>query len=166
MTSDEQRLRADLGNLAASRRGRQLLQLGLRGIARGEREVTAGCWTKRGDAGCLFQHAYWEGVREGVFANTGRPGDWIGSFVGPHDYGVVIRTIESFDRLARSAYAEIEPRAVLPDRVRLRQKQWNAAVEQLLLDTLRESQEDVSSDLDPVPAGAWRSSSDIEEGLR
>ena len=154
MTSDEQRLRADLENLAASPRGRQLLQLGLRGIERGEQNVTAGCWTKRGDAGCLFQHAYWEGVREGVFADTGRPGDWIGSFVGPHDYGIVIRTIESFDRLARSTYAEVEPRAVLPDRVCLRQKQWNAAVEQLLVDTLRKTDGDLSSDPQPVPAGA------------
>ena len=73
MTSDEQRLRADLRTLAGSEQGRRLLQLGLRGIGRGERDVTAGCWVKRGDAGCLFQHAYWEGVREGVFADKGRP---------------------------------------------------------------------------------------------
>src|SRR5205823_5344517 len=133
MTSDEQRLRADLATLAASERGRRLLQLGVRGIARGERDVTAGCWVKRGDAGCLFQHAYWEGVREGVFADAGRPGDWIGNFVGPHDYGIVIRAIESFDRLARSSYADVEPRAMLPARVNLRQDEWNAAVEQLVV---------------------------------
>src|SRR5438270_5776614 len=136
MTSDEQRLRADLATLAASADGRRLLQLGLRGIARGERGVTAGCWIKRGDAGCLFQHAYWEGVREGVFADKGRPGDWIGSFVGPHDYGIVIRVIESFDRLARSSYSEVSPRALLPDGVHLRQDEWNAAVERLLVETL------------------------------
>jgi hypothetical protein len=140
MTSDEQRLRADLATLAASKQGRRLLQLGLRGIERGDRDVTAGCWVKRGDAGCLFQHAYWEGVREGVFADKGRPGDWIGSFVGPHDYGIVIRVIASFDRLARSSYADVAPRAVLPDRVSLRQGDWNAAVEQLLVDTLRHTQ--------------------------
>jgi hypothetical protein len=140
MTSDEQRLRADLATLAASEQGRRLLQLGLRGIERGERDVTAGCWIKRGDAGCLFQHAYWEGVREGVFADKGRPGDWIGNFVGPHDYGIVIRVIASFDRLARSSYADVEPRAVLPNRVNLRQHDWNVAVEQLLVDTLRHTQ--------------------------
>src|SRR5438067_10555622 len=138
MTSDERRLRIDLAQLAASERGRRLLQLGLRGIERGEQAVTAGCWIKRGAAGCLFQHAYWEGVREGVFADAGRPGDWIGSFVGPHDYGIVIRAIESFDRLAHSAYADVTPRAVLPDRASLRQEEWNRAVEQLLVDTLRE----------------------------
>src|SRR5438270_2471915 len=146
MTSDEQRLRADLRTLAGSEQGRRLLQLGLRGIGRGERDVTAGCWVKRGDAGCLFQHAYWEGVREGVFADKGRPGDWIGNFVGPHDYGIVIRVIASFDRLARSSYADLEPRAVLPNRVNLRQNDWNAAVERLLVDTLRGTEPELLSE--------------------
>ena len=136
MTADERRLRADLATLAASDQGRRLLQLGLRGIGRGEHGVTAGCWTKRGTAGCLFQHAYWEGVRDGVFADAGRPGDWIGNFVGPHDCGIVITVIASFDRLARSSYADVQSRALLPDRVRLRQDEWNAAVERLLVETL------------------------------
>jgi hypothetical protein len=152
MTTDEQRLRADLATLAASERGRRLLQLGLRGIERGEHDVTAGCWIKRGDAGCLFQHVYWEGVREGVFADTGRPGDWIGSFVGPHAYGIVIRAIESFDRLARSTYTNIEPRAVLPDRVTLRQEAWNKAVAQLLVDALGDAPPTPSSRSSAVPA--------------
>jgi hypothetical protein len=117
-----------------------LLQLGLRGIERGEHGVTAGCWIKHGNAGCLFQHAYWEGVREGVFADAGRPGDWIGSFVGSHDYGIVIRVIESFDRLARSAFSDSEPRPLRPRRVRLRQDEWNALVERLLVEILDETQ--------------------------
>jgi hypothetical protein len=136
MNSHEQRLHDDLVNLASSLRGRQLLQLALRGIARGDRDVAAGCWVKRGDAGCLFQHAYWEGVRGGIFADAGRPGDWIGSFVGSKDYGIVICVIEAFDRLAKSTYSDIEPRALLPDRARLRQEDWNGAVEQMLLDVL------------------------------
>ncbi len=140
MTADERRLREDLATLAASEHGRRLLQLGLRGIERGERDVTAGCWIKRGNAGCLFQHAYWEGVREGVFADKGRPGDWIGSFVGPHDYGIVINAIASFDRLAKAAYADVVPHAILPDRVHLRQSDWNAAVERLLVETLGATQ--------------------------
>ena|SRR5437764_8531932 len=139
MTADERRLRHDLAALAATRQGRRLLQLGLRGIERGERGVTAGCWIRHGNAGCLFQHAYWEGVREGVFADKGRPGDWIGSFVGPHDYGIVIRAIESFDRLARANYSDVSPRPLLPDSVRLRQDDWNAAVERLLVETLGRS---------------------------
>jgi hypothetical protein len=151
MTADERRLRDDLATLAASTQGRHLLQLGLRGIERGEHGVTAGCWTKRGDAGCLFQHAYWEGVREGIFADAGRPGDWIGSFVGPHDYGIVIQAIASFDRLARSTYSDVEPRTLLPDRTRIRQSEWNATVAQLLVEILGETQAEPLTERRPVP---------------
>jgi hypothetical protein len=136
MTAEERRLREDLARLAASEQGRRLLQLGLRGIARGERAVSAGCWTKHGNAGCMFQHSYWEAIREGICPEEGRPGDWIGSLVGPHDYGNVIRAIESFDRLARAAYSDVEPRPLLPDRVRIRQSEWNSAVEELLVEAL------------------------------
>ena len=146
MTTDEQRLRADLASLAGSQRGRRLLQLGLRGIERGERNVTAGCWIQRGDAGCLFQHAYWEGVREGVFADTGRPGDWIGSFVGPHDYGLVIRVIASFDRLARSSFSDGPGRVLIRTRPRLRQDEWNAAVARLLVQILDETHADEATE--------------------
>jgi hypothetical protein len=155
MTTEEQRLRADLRTLAASDDGRRLLQLGLRGVTRGERGITAGCWVKRGDAGCLFQHAYWEGVREGIFADAGRPGDWIGSFVGPHDYGIVIRVIESFDQLARSSYSDIEPRALLPDRVTLRQQEWNSVVERLVVEALGETEtEPPVESTDPAPVAS------------
>jgi hypothetical protein len=65
--------------------------------------------------------------------------------VGPHDYGIVIRAIESFDRLARSSYADVQPRALLPDRVSLRQQEWNKAVDRLLVDALREAQTTPSS---------------------
>jgi hypothetical protein len=153
MSEAQRQLREDLAMLAASDQGRRLLQLALRGIGRGERAVSAGCWTRHGNAGCLFQHAYWEGVRAGVFADQGRPGDWIGSFVGPHDYGIVIRVIASFDRLARSAYADIEPRAVLPDRVRLRQSEWNRAVEGLLVEVLGEGEAEAVAETHQVAAG-------------
>ena len=136
MTAEERRVRDDLARLASSDRGRQLLQLSLRGIGRGERPLTAGCWVDRGIAGCLFQHAYWQGVEEGVFADRGRPGDWIGSFVGSGDYGVVIQAIESFDRLARAQHADVTRRRLLPDRVEVRQGEWREAVEQILVDTL------------------------------
>ena len=91
-------------------------------------------------------------MREGVFADAGRPGDWIGSFVGPHDYGIVIRVIASFDRLARAGYADVEPRSLLPDRVRLRQDEWNAAVERLLVETLADAQAEPPMDARDVAA--------------
>ena len=136
MTAQESRVRDDLSTLAKSDRGRRLLQLALRGIGRGERGLTAGCWADRGIAGCLFQHAYWQGVEEGVFADSGRPGDWIGSFVGSGDYGIVVRAIESFDQLAKSEYADVERRRLLPDRIDVRQAEWKLAVERMLVETL------------------------------
>jgi hypothetical protein len=138
MNADEARVREGLATLAGSDSGRRLLQLGLRGIEHGELGVTAGCWVQHGSAGCLFQHAYWQGVREGVFADAGRPGDWIGSFVGPRDYGLVIRVIDAFDRLARSQFADIQPRTLLPDRVLVRQGEWRDAVGKLLVEVLGE----------------------------
>ena len=93
MTAEERELRGELSRLAATGRGRALLQLSLRGIHHGEQAVTAGCWRDHGVAGCLFQHAYWQGVREEVFPDEGRPGDWIGSFMGAGGYGVVVDTI-------------------------------------------------------------------------
>ena len=136
MNPQEQRVRDDLAVLAESDRGRELLQLALRGIGRGDRAVTAGCWTDRGVAGCLFQHAYWQGVEEGVFAEEGRPGDWIGSFVGAGDYGIVIRTIGAFDVLAKDRYADVKRRRLLPDRVEVRQDEWRQLVERILVTTL------------------------------
>jgi hypothetical protein len=153
ISAEETRLREDLERLAASEQGRRLLQMSLRGIARGDRGVSAGCWSERGIAGCLFQHAYWEGVREGIFADQGRPGDWIGSFAGPHDYGNVIRAIESFDRLARKQYADVEPRTLLPDRVRIRQEDWSPAVERLLVEALGDNGGDTPKDTAPKDAG-------------
>ena len=139
MTDEELRIRDDLATLARSHRGRDLLQLSLRGIAQGERGLTAGCWTDRGIAGCLFQHAYWQGVREGVFADRGRPGDWIGGFVGSGDYGIVIRAIGSFDRLASAQHADVARRRLLPDRVVVRQDEWRTVVERLLVETLADA---------------------------
>jgi hypothetical protein len=136
MNPEEQRVRDDLAVLAQSDRGRELLQLALRGIGRGEHPVTAGCWTDRGIAGCLFQHAYWQGVEEGVFADEGRPGDWIGSFVGAGDYGIVIRAIAAFDTLAKARHADVKRRRLLPDRIEVRQEEWRRVVEAMLVDAL------------------------------
>jgi hypothetical protein len=144
----EQRMRGQLATLAADDRGRALLQLALRGIHAGQQELTAGCWADRGIAGCLFQHAYWQGVREGVFPDRGRPGDWIGSLVGSGLYGDVIAAIDSFDRLAKTRHADREQRRLGPDRVRIRQAEWRKVVEAMLLDVLA----DATSER--IPAGA------------
>jgi hypothetical protein len=146
MNVEERQLRNDLATLSDSTRGRQLLQLALRGIQRSDKAVTAGCWVDQGIAGCLFQHAYWQGVEEGIFADAGRPGDWIGSFVGAGDYGIVVRAIGSFDKLAKAEYADVTRRRLLPDRIEVRQDAWRAAVERMLLEALAGDAGGTSSD--------------------
>jgi hypothetical protein len=139
MTAEERELRGELGRLAATGRGRALLQLSLRGIHHGEQAVTAGCWRDPGVAGCLFQHAYWQGVREEVFPDEGRPGDWIGSFMGAGGYGVVVDTIGAFDRLAKRQHADVRRRLLLPDKVDVRLDEWRAVVERMLVEALAET---------------------------
>ena len=136
MQTLEHRLRGRLSALAADDRGRTLLQLALRGMNAGERKLTARCWTDHSDAGCLFQHAYWQGVREGVFEDRGRPAEWIGDLVGTELFGEVIGAIDSFDRLAKVRYADREHRWLGRDRIRIRRDEWRAAVEGLLVDVL------------------------------
>ncbi|MBV8734981.1 MAG: hypothetical protein JO120_09405, partial [Solirubrobacterales bacterium] len=72
MTREEKTARHQLEALAVDGRGRQLLQLALRGIQTSGRGLTIGCWVKPGGgvAGCVFQHAYWQGVDEGLFETT------------------------------------------------------------------------------------------------
>jgi len=137
MLAEERALRNELDELATTPRGRQLLQLALRGIESDDRGLVCGRWERRGEAGCLFQHAYWQGVREGAF-EPGHPArDWVSSFVGRGDYWNVIRAIEAFDALGRAGYSGREPRRVVGSRRVLRQAEWREAVTGLLLDALR-----------------------------
>ena|SRR5436190_1193814 len=139
MTAEECELRGELDRLAGTERGRALLQLSLRGIHRGDQAVTAGCWCDRGVAGCLFQHAYWQGVREGVFRDEGRPGDWIGSLVGSRGHATVLNAIGAFDRLAKRHHADRTPRRILPDKVEIRTGEWRQVVERMLVETLADT---------------------------
>ena len=139
MTAEERELRGELRELADTDEGRRLLQLALRGIDRGEAEVTAGCWTDRGVAGCLFQHAYWQGVREGIFRDEGRPGDWIGSLVGARAHATVLNAIGAFDRLAKRHHADRSGRRILPDKVEIRTGEWRQVVERMLVETLADA---------------------------
>jgi hypothetical protein len=151
MTAEERELRGELRELADTDEGRRLLQLALRGIDRGDAEVTAGCWTDRGVAGCLFQHAYWQGVREGVFRDEGRPGDWIGSLVGSQGRATVLRAIDAFDRLAKGHHADRTRRRILPDKLEIRTGEWRQIVEQMLVETLADTPVATPA-RNPVPA--------------
>ena len=128
MLAEERALRDELETLAATPRGRELLQLALRGIESDHRELVCGRWERDGEAGCLFQHAYWQGVRDGVFHADDPARDWVSSFVGRGDYWNVIRAIEAFDELGRLGHSDRVPRRVLGSRTVLRQAEWREVV--------------------------------------
>jgi hypothetical protein len=137
MLAEERALREELDELATTPHGRRLLQLALRGIEADDRDLVCGRWEHKGEAGCLFQHAYWQGVREGTFAPDHPARDWVSAFVGRGDYWNVIRAIEAFDALGREGYSSREPRRLVGSRRVLRQAEWRRAVTDLLLDALR-----------------------------
>jgi hypothetical protein len=133
MTREEHDLRDSLTRLAERDGGRRLLQLSLRGIESGDHELASGCWTRDGDAGCLFQQAYWQGVADGVFDDDGRVRAWVSGVAGRDSYHLVIDVIAAFDALSRAEYA-IQPRLLRPPI--LDQPRWRAAVTAALVDVL------------------------------
>ena len=137
MTREERELQESLRRLAATDGGRRLLQLSLRGIETGEHELAAGCWSAKGDAGCLFQQSYWQGVAEGVFLDDGKARAWVSGVAGRDQYHRVIDVIAAFDRLARAQYATGSRRFGPPD---LDRAAWRAAVSQMLVDVLGEQE--------------------------
>jgi hypothetical protein len=134
VSASEDALRAELRGLAALPQGRDLLQFALRGLSGDGRGLTAGCWVKGGAAGCLFQHAYWQGVREGAFPPGGSARDWVSAYAGTAGYWNVIRTITAFDELAREELAGA--RRGLLGRRPAPGDAWRARVEALLIEAL------------------------------
>lgn len=136
MSAEEQVLRRELETLAAHPQGRRLLQLSLRGLQRDDRELAVGCWTRRNGAGCLFQHAYWQGLDDGTMQRCSSANESIERFMGGAEYARVVRVIGAFDRLGRRRYRiRTRGRLGLPRRV-LAQDRWRADVERMLLDAL------------------------------
>jgi hypothetical protein len=135
MTREERRARQQLIRLAAEEQGRALLQLALRGIQTSGRGVTIGCWVKPsgGVSGCVFQHAYWQGVAEGTFATTGAASREIKDLVPERDFHLVMEAIRALDSLGKRRFL----RGHGPWRT-LDEASWRATVEQLLVDALAE----------------------------
>ncbi|HEY3764566.1 MAG TPA: hypothetical protein VGL44_05370 [Gaiellales bacterium] len=129
----ELQMRESLERLAETDGGRRLLQLSLRSIEAGDHDLVSGCWTRKGDAGCLFQHAYWQGVADGVFADDGRARDWVSGVAGPQAFHRVIDVIAAFGRLARAEYAVGKRRFGPPE---LDQERWRERVTALLVEVL------------------------------
>jgi hypothetical protein len=158
VTRDEANVDRELRALARDDRGRALLQLALRGIQESGRGLTYGCWVKRdgGVSGCLFQHAYWQGAAEGVFAPAGAvrtTNAELKDFVGEEDFVLVMRAVRAFDALGRSSFRHWEHgRFGLPVR-RLDEAAWRATVERLLIGALAEAGEG-AGDRAAGPAGS------------
>jgi hypothetical protein len=133
MTREERIARRELQVLAEDERGRRLLQLALRGIQTSGRGLTVGCWVKPGGgvSGCVFQHAYWQGVAEGVFDTTGSADRQIKDLVQERDFRLVMNAIRALDGLGKRRF--LKRRGV---RRELDEEAWRAAVERLLVDAL------------------------------
>jgi hypothetical protein len=142
MSREEKIARHELATLAADERGRALLQLALRGIERSDRGLTIGCWVKPGGgvAGCVFQHAYWQGVAEGTFAAGAAAKPEIKGFVPEDDFRLVMAAIRALDTLGKRRFVR---RHGL--RRTLDEAAWRNTVERLLVDALAEAPRPVPS---------------------
>ncbi|HEY1367322.1 MAG TPA: hypothetical protein VGF23_09420 [Gaiellaceae bacterium] len=143
MSREERTARRELATLAADERGRALLQLALRGIERSDRGLTIGCWVKPGGgvAGCVFQHAYWQGVAEGTFAAGAAAKPEIKEFVPDEDFRLVMAAIRALDTLGKRRFMRRHGlRRTLDDAA------WRSTVERLLVDALADA---------PQPAPAY-----------
>ena len=153
MPGQELEMRESLERLAETDGGRRLLQLSLRSIEAGDHELVSGCWTRKGDAGCLFQHAYWQGVADGVFADDGKARAWVSGVAGRQAYHRVIDVIAAFDRLARAEYAVERRRFGPPD---ARPRALARARGQLLVEVLGRAATAPRSTAQPAVVGLTR----------
>jgi hypothetical protein len=136
MTREEQTARAELEALASREPGRRLLQLALRGIHESGRGLTIGCWVtpSGGVSGCVFQHAYWQGVAEGAFAAVEAAKSEIQQFVPAADFHLVTDAIRALDVLGKRRFLRRRGARRILDEVA-----WRDTVERLLVDALAAS---------------------------
>ena len=136
MTREETIARDELANLVTEERGRTLLQLALRGIQESGRGLTIGCWVKDdgGVSGCVFQHAYWQGVAEGAFTPRAGAKSEIKEFLPREDFTLVMEAIRALDVLGKRRF--LRRRGV---RRVLDEGAWRDAVERLLVDALADA---------------------------
>ncbi len=133
MTREEEKARNQLEALAGDQRGRQLLQLALRGIQTSGHGLTIGCWVKPGGgaSGCVFQHAYWQGVAEGSFTPTDAAAREIKDLVDERDFHLVMSAIRALDSLGKRRFLRREGLHRTLD-----EPAWRSTVERLLVDAL------------------------------
>jgi hypothetical protein len=151
MTREESKAREQLAALAAEEQGRALLQLALRGIQTSGRGVTIGCWVKPGGgvSGCVFQHAYWQGVAEGTFepiteatlGTTETASREIRDLVAERDFHLVMEAIRALDSLGKRRFVRWQGLQRALD-----EEAWRSTVERLLVDALAEQTTAPASD--------------------
>ncbi len=151
MTREERIAHDELAALAADRDGRRLLQLALRGIQESRLGLTIGCWmgsrpTGRGwgggrnwkpgggVSGCVFQHAYWQGVAEGTFAPAADAKHELKQAVPDEDFALVMGAIRALDHLGKRRFMRWHGL-----RRELDETAWRDTVERLLVDVLADA---------------------------
>ena len=93
-----------------------------------------------GVSGCLFQHAYWQGASEGLFAPVElTPSGELKSFVGDADFALVMRAIRAFDALGRRRFLRWRRGATGSRCDASTRCAWRSEVERILVDVLAES---------------------------
>jgi hypothetical protein len=155
MTREESKARERLAALAAEEQGRALLQLALRGIQTSGRGVTIGCWVKPGGgvSGCVFQHAYWQGVAEGTFepitdgtlATPETASREIKDLVAERDFHLVMEAIRALDSLGKRRFVRRQGLHRTLD-----EQAWRRTVEWLLVDALAEQAAAPAPDEAPI----------------
>ena len=134
MPGQELEMRESLERLAETDGGRRLLQLSLRSIEAGDHELVSGCWTRKGDAGCLFQHAYWQGVADGVFADDGQARAWVSGVAGPQGVSAASSTSSPPSTGSPGPEYAVERRRFGPPV--LDRERWRERVASLLVEVL------------------------------
>jgi hypothetical protein len=144
MTRQETIARRKLETLAGEERGRQLLQLALRGIRTSGRGLTVGCWVRPGGgvSGCVFQHAYWQGIEEGAFGDSGEASREIKDLVPEGDFHLVMEAIRALDSLGKHRFVRRQGLHRTLD-----EAAWRDTVERLLVDALANN----APEPEPVP---------------
>jgi hypothetical protein len=87
-----------------------------------------------GVSGCVFQHAYWQGLSEGAFAPGAAAKTEIKDFVSEDDFALVMRAIRALDTLGRRRF--VRRRGL---RRELDETAWRDTVEGLLVDALADA---------------------------
>ena len=87
-----------------------------------------------GVSGCVFQHAYWQGVAEGTFAPAADAKHELKQAVPDEDFALVMGAIRALDHLGKRRFMRWHGL-----RRELDETAWRDTVERLLVDVLADA---------------------------